>query len=194
MLRSRCATDSAVVLRAAIGRTDDQRLPQTVAQHLKLVERGLVDQQLAGAPAGDFGGLKFGQRQAPSGTAKIGFANMGDYMRPGVDGDPVLDFSELSREQKAALAEVTVEDIKANRGKGGDDSRDIRRVKFKLYDKRAALVDLGKHLGVFAERHEHTGKDGGPIETVSRVERVIIDNSSDQDGAGVQPAPEPSSI
>ena len=25
---------------------------------------------------------------------------------------------------------------------------------------------LGKHLGMFAERHELTGKDGGPIETV----------------------------
>lgn len=24
---------------------------------------------------------------------------------------------------------------------------------------------LGKHLGMFVEKHEHTGKDGGPIET-----------------------------
>jgi phage terminase small subunit len=28
----------------------------------------------------------------------------------------------------------------------------------------SALTLLGKHLGIFAERHEHTGKDGGPIE------------------------------
>lgn len=35
----------------------------------------------------------------------------------------------------------------------------------KLHDKRAALVDLGKHLGMFKEKIEHTGKDGGPIET-----------------------------
>lgn len=25
---------------------------------------------------------------------------------------------------------------------------------------------LGKHLGIYVERHEHTGKDGAPIETV----------------------------
>lgn len=93
---------------------------------------------------------------------KLGFSNMADYMRPGSDGDPTLDFSNLTRDQAAALVEVTVEDFKDGRG---EDARDVRRVKFKLADKRAALVDLGKHLGLFVERHEHTGKDGGPIQT-----------------------------
>ena len=83
--------------------------------------------------------------------ALIGFANMQDYMRAGPDGDPYLDFSKLTRAQAAALAEVTVEDFKDGRG---EDARDVRRVKFKLADKRAALVDLGKHLGMFVERHE----------------------------------------
>jgi len=93
--------------------------------------------------------------------ARIGFANMQDYMRAGSDGDPYLDFSGLTRDQAAALAEVTVEDFKDGRG---EDARDVRRVKFKLHDKRAALVDLGKHLGMFKERVEHTGPNGGPIE------------------------------
>lgn len=92
---------------------------------------------------------------------KLGFSNMQDYMRPGVDGDPTLDFSNLTRDQAAALVEVTVEDFKDGRG---DESRDVRRVKFKLSDKRAALVDLGKHLGLFVERHEHSGPGGGAIE------------------------------
>jgi phage terminase small subunit len=47
--------------------------------------------------------------------AKIGFANMSDYMRVGPDGDPVLDFSALTRDQAAALVEVTVEDFKDGR-------------------------------------------------------------------------------
>lgn len=34
-----------------------------------------------------------------------------------------------------------------------------------FHDKRAALVDLGRHLGMFKERVEHSGPDGGPIET-----------------------------
>jgi phage terminase small subunit len=94
---------------------------------------------------------------------KIGFANMADYMSTGPDGDPFLDFSALTRDQAAALAEVTVEDFKDGRG---EFARDVRRVKFKLSDKRSALVDIGKHLGMFTERVEHTGANGGPIETV----------------------------
>jgi phage terminase small subunit len=81
--------------------------------------------------------------------ALIGFANMADYMRAGPSGDPVLDFSRLTREQAAALVEVTVEDFMDGRG---EDARAVRRVKFKLADKRAALVDMGKHLGMFVER------------------------------------------
>jgi phage terminase small subunit len=87
--------------------------------------------------------------------AKLGFANMADYMRVGSDGDPYLDFGGLSRDQAAALVEVTVEDFKEGRG---DNARDVRRVKFKLADKRAALVDIGKHLGMFKSQVEHSGR------------------------------------
>ncbi|MCW0014896.1 terminase small subunit [Rhizobium sp. BT-226] len=103
--------------------------------------------------------------------AKIGFANMLDYMRAGHDGDPYLDFSGLTRDQAAALSEVIVEDFKDGRG---DDARDVRRVKFKLHDKKGALVDLAKMLGFITERHEHTGKDGGPIQTETRTWREVL--------------------
>jgi phage terminase small subunit len=86
---------------------------------------------------------------------KIGFANMADYMKAGPGGDPYLDFSALTRDQTAALHEVTVEDYVDGRG---DDARDVKRVKFKLYDKRAALVDLGRHLGLFEIKHRIDGK------------------------------------
>jgi phage terminase small subunit len=82
---------------------------------------------------------------------RCGFANMADYMRVGRDGDPVLDFSQLTRDQAAALAEVTVDDYLDGRG---DDAREVRRVKFKLVDKRASLVDLAKLLGFWKEKHQ----------------------------------------
>jgi hypothetical protein len=47
---------------------------------------------------------------------------------------------------------VTVEDFLDGRG---EEARKIRRVKFKLHDKRAALVDLGRHLRLFVEKHKH---------------------------------------
>jgi phage terminase small subunit len=42
---------------------------------------------------------------------KIAFANMADYMKPGPEGYPVVDFSSLTRDQTAALSQVTVEDV-----------------------------------------------------------------------------------
>jgi phage terminase small subunit len=89
--------------------------------------------------------------------ARIGFANMQDYMRAGPDGDPYLDFSKLTPDQAAALAEVTVEDFKGGRG---EDARAVRRIKFKLHDKRAALVDLGRHLQMFTDNVKHSGSIG----------------------------------
>ena len=82
--------------------------------------------------------------------AKIAFANMQDYMKVGPDGAPTLNFKDLTRDQAAALVEITVEEFRDGR----TDAREVRRVKFKLGDKKGALVDLGKHLGMFIERHE----------------------------------------
>lgn len=49
----------------------------------------------------------------------------------------------------AAISEVSMTD------KGG--------LKMKLHDKRAALVDLGRHLKLFTDKVEHGGNDGGPL-------------------------------
>lgn len=93
--------------------------------------------------------------------ALLGFANMEDYIRIDNDGDPYINLSELTREQAAAISEVAVDDYTEGRGK---NARDVRKVRIKFHDKKGALVEIGKHLGMFVERHELTGKDGGPIE------------------------------
>lgn len=51
-------------------------------------------------------------------------------------------------------------------------------VELKLWDKPTPLKLMGRHAGLFPDRMEHTGKGGGPIETVTRVERVIVDPDS----------------
>ena len=99
--------------------------------------------------------------------ASIGFANMADYMTAGSDGDPYLDFSSLTRAQAAALSEVTVEDFKEGRG---DNARDVRRIKFKLWDKKGALVDLGKYLGYFRDKVEVSG-------TVETMVRFVMEGA-----------------
>lgn len=42
----------------------------------------------------------------------------------------------------------------------------------------AALAHLGKHLGMFVERHEHTGRDGGPIETRSLSDAELAERAA----------------
>ena len=71
-------------------------------------------------------------------------------MRPGEGGDPVADFGRLGRDQAAALVEVTVEESRRK------DGRAVRRVRFKLADKLAALAALGRHLGMFVDKLEVT--------------------------------------
>lgn len=98
--------------------------------------------------------------------ARVGFANLGDFIRLTGDGDPAIDLSGLTRDQAAALSEVVTEDFVVGRG---DDARDVRRVKVKLHDKLGALEKLGKHLGMFVNRHELSGA----LE-VTKICRVIV--------------------
>ena len=79
--------------------------------------------------------------------AKLAFVNMDDYVRVGADGDPFVDLSATTRDQKAGLIDVECHDYKDGRG---EDARDVRKVRVKLNPgKLPALVALGKHLGLF---------------------------------------------
>lgn len=64
----------------------------------------------------------------------------------------LVSSDDIDDETAAAISEIS-----QNQGGG---------IKLKLHDKRAALVDIGKHLGMFVDKHEHTGKDGGPVQVI----------------------------
>lgn len=83
--------------------------------------------------------------------ALLGFSNMKDYIQIASDGSAYVDLSALTRDQAAAIGEVTSEVYMDG---AGEDAKAVKRTKFKLADKRAALVDLGKHLGMFVDRRE----------------------------------------
>ena len=85
--------------------------------------------------------------------AKIGFSNMLDYIRIDSEGLAYTDFSELTRDRAAALQELVVES-RPDPSAPEDEHREILKVRLKLADKRAALVDLGKHLGLFTKKVE----------------------------------------
>lgn len=99
--------------------------------------------------------------------AKIGFSDIRKVMRWGEttvridtddDGQEVerpyhgialIDSSEIDDSTAAAIAEVS-------EGREG--------LKIKMHDKKGALVDIGRHLGMFKDKVELSGKDGGPVD------------------------------
>lgn len=94
--------------------------------------------------------------------AKIGFANMQDYIAISGDGTSFdVDFSKLTREQAAAIQEITVD---ATGGVGDGERRQVLRTRFKLAEKRGALELMGKYLKLFTDKVESSGPDGGPIQ------------------------------
>jgi phage terminase small subunit len=88
--------------------------------------------------------------------ARLGFSNMADYIEVQPDGSAAINLLKLSREQTAAIQEITVDEYTEGRG---EDARQVKRVKFKLADKKGPLELLGKHLKLFAERIEVTQVD-----------------------------------
>jgi phage terminase small subunit len=99
---------------------------------------------------------------------RIGYANIADYVN--VSGDnPSWDLKNVPREVLAAVAELTTETVFERTRANGAPS-EVRKVKLKFWDKKGALVDLGKHLGLFKEQLEITGR----IETDGQQARDIV--------------------
>lgn len=101
--------------------------------------------------------------------AKIGFADLRKAVRwhgalvkeeESPEGDTLIVKTTYSNHVELISSEE-IDDETA--GAIAEVSQTQHGVKIKLHDKRAALVDIGKHLGMFVEKHEHTGKDGSTL-------------------------------
>jgi phage terminase small subunit len=75
--------------------------------------------------------------------ARIAFANAFDYMARVADEYPAVDVAKITRDEAAAISEITVEDAP-----GG------KRVRLKLHDKKAALDSLSKVMGYVVDRKD----------------------------------------
>lgn len=73
-------------------------------------------------------------------------------------GLAMIDSADIDDSTAAAISEVS-------EGREG--------LKVKLHDKKGALVDIGRHLGMFKDRVEHSGPNGSAIQTESKIEWVI---------------------
>lgn len=93
---------------------------------------------------------------------KLAYSNIADFKE---DWHEAKDFSELTDSQKAALSEIIVT-TRTESNEESDGVALIETIKFKTHDKLKAIETINKMLGYnAASKLEHTGKNGGPIQT-----------------------------
>ncbi|CUK22968.1 terminase small subunit [Achromobacter xylosoxidans] len=99
--------------------------------------------------------------------AKIGFSDIRKIVRWGKTELRVADAGDDEEEVTEAyhgLALVSADDIDDDTAAAISEISEGREgLKVKLHDKKGALVDIGRHLGMFRDRIEHSGPNGGPI-------------------------------
>lgn len=83
---------------------------------------------------------------------------------------PISEWPAIWR--KGLIVGIEVDELFEGRGEDREHIGRLRKVR--QVDRTKHLELIGKHVGVqaFRERLEHTGPNGGPIETVTRVELV----------------------
>ena len=100
---------------------------------------------------------------------KIGMANMDDFIETVHDENGrVIETrlrGDIPKEKMAAVASITVEDTKNG-----------QKTTVRLHDKRAALVDLGKHFNLFREKIDVnvTTKNTIEVGLLETDERILM--------------------
>ena len=84
--------------------------------------------------------------------ARVAFGNKRSLMKWGPDGVKLIDSAEITDDDAAMVSEVSETITEA----GGS-------IKLKTHDKVKALELLGRHMGLFTDKVQLTGKDGGPL-------------------------------
>jgi phage terminase small subunit len=108
--------------------------------------------------------------------AKIGFANMDDYLVDDGSGPRFRLLGDIGRDKLAVVTEVTVDVRKEFEGYGKDREHvaNTERVRFKLASKVEALNLLGKHLGMFPKESSGGGSgDWDPDQPRKIVVEVV---------------------
>lgn len=85
--------------------------------------------------------------------------------------------AELDEDAAAVLAGIDVVEMQGGAAISEDGS--VKHVKMftkkaKAHDKVTALINIMKHLGMFVDRHEHTGKDGEKLTTGTPIINLTL--------------------
>lgn len=100
--------------------------------------------------------LEISTERVLQGLAQLAFSNALDYGSVDEEGEFSINLTGTTRDQFAAVSEITSRSTRVGGGKTTKGKKDAATVtervtRLKLADKRPALVDLGRHLGIFKD-------------------------------------------
>lgn len=115
-------------------------------------------------------------------------ANMMDYIDTLENGGARVNLSKLTRDQAAAIGEITVEEYTERSGEDPDGKpiyENVKRTKFKLSEKRGALELLGRHLKLFTDKVQVEGEMQFEVSSVKQKLRAKLAGRTAQSSARV---------
>jgi phage terminase small subunit len=115
----------------------------------QLLEKTRVQQAIEQAMKRRIKRVEFDQDTVVQQLARIAFVDMKDVAEFGPDGVKARDCEEVDGTLLSEVSETKTKD-------GGT-------IKVKLSDRMKALELLGRHMGMFRDKVELSGADGGPI-------------------------------
>lgn len=114
--------------------------------------------------------LSMTAEEATKRLTDIGRGSLAPFMRITASGEVTFDLSTKEAQDHLHL----IRKIEVLEPRHDDDGNEVvaGRIKLELYDAKDAQIQMAKIRGMFVERHEHAGPDGGPVE-ISVVRKVV---------------------
>lgn len=114
--------------------------------------------------------------------------DVSDFLSTQKDGTPFFDYGGALAQGKTHLIKKMKTKRRIYTEKGKEDTPIVEtEVEFELYDAQSALVHIGKHHKLFADKLEVSGPDGGPIEFTAdefkQAEKELAERGTDRPSA-----------
>lgn len=104
-------------------------------------------------------------------TAALALSRLDHYV---IDDQGQVQLAPGAPDDAMAAVQSIKRKVRVHYDKDGNVTGKDYETELKLWDKPNPLKLIGRHVGLFPDRVEHTGKDGGPI-SITEVRSVIVD-------------------
>jgi phage terminase small subunit len=107
-----------------------------------------------------------------------GRGDLSPFLRITADGEAKIDLSTSEAQDALALVRKIKQTENTMSTQDGTEYT-TTRTEIELHDAKDATIQLAKIRGLYVDRHELTGKDGGPIETREMSDEEVTKRLTD---------------